>query len=70
VVSESLGENWPEIEQWKGLIRFKRLEDVPLEVVGQLIARTPVADYIARIESVFESNAAKRSKSKADKTKR
>ena len=53
-----------------GCIRFKRLEDVPLEVVGQLIARTPVADYIARIESVFAANSANRSKSKAGKTNR
>jgi hypothetical protein len=43
----------------KGCIRFKRLEDVPLEVVGQLIAGIPVADYIARIESVFDSRSAK-----------
>jgi hypothetical protein len=54
----------------KGCIRFKRLEDIPLEVVGQLIARTPVADYIARIESVFDSRSAKRSKSKARATRR
>ncbi len=47
-----------------GCIRFKRLEDIPLEVVGQLVARTPVADYIARIESVFDSRTAKGSKSK------
>jgi hypothetical protein len=53
-----------------GCIRFKRLEDVPLEVVGQLVARIPVADYIARIESVFDSRTAKRSKSKTGKTKR
>ena len=47
-----------------GCIRFKRLEDVPLEVVGQLVASIPVADYIARIESVFDSRTAKCSKSK------
>jgi uncharacterized protein YdhG (YjbR/CyaY superfamily) len=55
------------LDAGKGCIRFKRLEDVPLEVLGQLIARTPVADYIARIESVFASN---RGKSKAGKAKR
>ena len=58
------------LDRGKGCIRFKRLEDVPLEVVGQLIARTPVADYITRIEAVFDSNSAKRSKSKAPKAKR
>jgi hypothetical protein len=53
-----------------GCIRFKHLEDVPLEVVGQLVARIPVSDYIARIESVFESRTAKGSKSKARAIKR
>ena len=67
----------PETDQWfrnawaktgrkldggKGCIRFKRLEDVPLEVVGQLVARIPVGDYIARIESVFDSKTAKPAK--------
>ena len=61
----------------KGCIRFKRLEDVPLEVLGELIARTPVADYIDRIESVFAANRSKsksksksKAKAKVGKTKR
>jgi len=54
----------------KSCIRFKRLEEVPLKVVGQLIARTPVADYIARIGLVFQSTVAKRTKSRPYKTKR
>lgn len=58
------------LDAGKGCIRFKRLEDVPLEVVGQLIARTPVSDYVARIESVFDSRTAKAGKAKAKKTKR
>ena len=53
-----------------GCIRFKRLEDIPLEVVGQLVARIPVADYIARIESVFDSRAAKSGGSKARRSSR
>jgi len=48
----------------KGCIRFKRLSDVPLEVVAQLIAGMPVADYIARIETVFASRKTKGSKVK------
>ncbi|SPE60370.1 conserved hypothetical protein [Verrucomicrobia bacterium] len=54
----------------KGCIRFKRLEDVPLEVVGQLVARMPMAEYIARIESVFDSRTAKGSKAKVRAAKR
>jgi hypothetical protein len=51
------------LDMGKACVRFKRLEDVPLEVIGQVIARTPVADYIARIESVLGSTSAKRAKS-------
>ncbi len=39
------------LDMGKACIRFKRLADIPLEVVSQLIARTPVAAYIARVES-------------------
>ena len=36
----------------KSCVRFRRLEDVPLEVVGEAIARTPVDDLIAAHEQV------------------
>jgi hypothetical protein len=49
------------LDMGKACVRFKRLEDVPLEVVGQVIARTPVAAYIARIESTRGSPGGKRS---------
>src|SRR5215470_5876401 len=45
------------LDMGKACVRFRRLEDVPLDVIGQVIARTPVAKYIARIESAL--NAAK-----------
>ena len=41
------------LDMGKGCVRFKRLEEVPLEVVGQLIARVPVRQYIARWEQVL-----------------
>ena len=58
----------PETEQWfrhawlaagkkldmgKCCVRFKRLEDVPLDVVGQIIARVPVKAYIAHMEKLI-----------------
>jgi len=58
------------LDMGKACVRFKRLEDVPLEVVGQAVARTPVADYIARIESFFEARANKKVKSPARASKR
>ena len=38
------------LDMGKACVRFRKIEDVPLAVVGQLIARVPVKDYIARIE--------------------
>ena len=57
-----------------GCVRFKKLEDVPLEVIGELVASLPVDVYIRRIERVFaeiaEARAAKKSaKAKPSKTK-
>ena len=34
----------------KSCVRFRRLEDVPLDVVGEAIARTSVDDFIAQYE--------------------
>lgn len=34
----------------QGGIRFKKLEDLPLELIGELLDRMPVAAYIARYE--------------------
>ncbi len=57
-----------------GCVRFKKLEDVPLEVIGQLVASLPVDEYIRRIEKVFaeiaEGRAAKKTaRAKPSKTK-
>lgn len=38
------------LDMGKACVRFKRLEDVPLEVVGELIRRVPMRDYIAMYE--------------------
>ena len=39
------------LDMGKSCVRFKRLEDLPLGLVGQTIAHTPVADFIARYEA-------------------
>lgn len=38
------------LDMGKGCIRFKKLEDLPLDVIGQAIARVPVADFIMYYE--------------------
>jgi hypothetical protein len=47
------------LEMGKSCVRFKKLSDVPLEVIGQVIARTPVKKYIARIEQLVSARTKK-----------
>ena len=39
------------LDMGKSCVRFKRLEDLPLDLIGQVIARTPVDAYIERYEA-------------------
>lgn len=39
------------LDMGKSCVRFRRIEDVPLDVVGQAIARFPVRKYLALYES-------------------
>ena len=52
-----------------GCVRFKKLDDVPLEVIGQFVASLPVDVYIRRIEKVFGEIAEARAAKKAAKAK-
>jgi hypothetical protein len=55
-----------------GCVRFKKVEDVPLEMIGEFVASLPVDVYIRRMEKVFSGNAKARAagkSSKATKTK-
>jgi hypothetical protein len=55
------------LDMGKSCVRFKKLEDVSLEVIGQVIARVPVKNYIARIEQVFGERPRKAAKKKKKK---
>jgi hypothetical protein len=39
------------LDMGKSCLRFKRLEDLPLDVVGRVIASSSVDDYIAKYEA-------------------
>ena len=41
------------LDMGKACVRFKRLEDVPLEVVGQAFGRTSASKYIERYEAIL-----------------
>ena len=44
----------------KSCIRFKTLEDLPLELVEEAIARVPVNDYVAHYEAAKPKSARKK----------
>lgn len=47
------------LDMGKSCIRFKKLEDLPLDVIGRLIASTPPKEYIARYEAARGQVAAR-----------
>ena len=54
------------LDMGKGCVRFKTLEDVPLQVVGETIARIPVEAFVAAYEAGLSPSArAKHEKHKA-----
>ncbi len=48
------------LDMGKGCVRFKKLQDVPLEVVGELVARTPLSRYLEAYEAVIARPPGKR----------
>ena len=51
------------LDMGKSCVRFKKVEDVPLKVIGDVIKRVPVKKFIEHYESL--TNSAGRSASKA-----
>jgi uncharacterized protein (DUF1919 family) len=49
-------------------VRFKKLDDVPLEVIGKAIKRMPVKQYIALYEKQLKANSAGKKVSKKRST--
>lgn len=41
------------LDMGKSCVRFKKIEDVALDVVGQAVKRVPVKTYLARYESIL-----------------
>lgn len=48
------------LDMGKACLRFKKLDDLPLDVIGQVIARVPAQAYIDRIESVLATSRARK----------
>jgi len=43
------------LDMGKSCIRFRRLEDLPLDVIGKAIARVPLKDYVAYYEAMMKT---------------
>ena len=57
------------LDMGKSCVRFKKVEDVPLDVLGEAIARVPVRDYIEHYESAVKATGKRAAKKKvANKT--
>ncbi len=39
------------LDMGKGCIRFRKVEDLPLDVIGEVVGRVPLADVIANYEA-------------------
>jgi hypothetical protein len=50
------------LDMGKACVRFKKLEDLPLDVIGQVIARVPVDRYIARVAQALNRKPKRRTK--------
>jgi hypothetical protein len=48
------------LDMGKSCVRFRKLEDLPLDAIGTLIAGTPPRDFIARYEQVRSETTAAR----------
>ena len=70
-LSQWFTEEWKKtgkkLDMGKACVRFKRLDDLPLEVIGKLIARVPVKKYIAAYEAALGKSKTKPAKKAAVK---
>jgi hypothetical protein len=59
---ESWAKTGKKLDMGKACIRFRKVEDLPLEVIGEAIKRVPVKKYLARYEGALQGKAAKKKK--------
>jgi hypothetical protein len=53
------------LDMGKACVRFRKLDDLPLDVVGQLIARVPVEKYVAAVEHSLKNRVPRKRVKKA-----
>ena len=55
------------LDMGKSCVRFKKIDDVPLQVIGQAVKRVPTKKFIEHYESVINRPTGRRSKKAATK---
>ena len=48
------------MDMGKSCVRFRRLEDLPLELVGDAIAGMSMAEFVDRVNAAFSVRAARK----------
>ena len=58
------------LDMGKSCIRFKKIEDVPLNVIGQMVKRTSVKKFIANYETAIKKTTKQKPVTKATNAKK
>ena len=53
------------LDMGKACIRFRKLDDVPLDVIGEAIRRVPARAYVAQCEAALKNRTSRTSKPRA-----
>ena len=53
MLKERFAERGKKLDMGKSCIRFKKAEDLPLDVIGEVVGLVSVADYITRYEAAI-----------------
>ena len=57
---ERYDETGKHLDMGKSCLRFRRIDDLPLDVIGEVLARTPVEAFVERYEAVRGSSRRER----------
>ncbi len=67
--AEGFAAKGKKLDMGKACVRFKTLDDLPLDLIGDAIARTPAADYIATYEASRAEMAERRQERRGQRGK-
>ena len=51
------------LDMGKGCVRFKKMDQIPYELIGELVAKLSVADYVKNVTELLGSRIKEKSKS-------